>query len=1170
MKVIWSILILSFFYSSNTLTVFGQNDTNSSIEIITQQKIQGLITSLTYSPDGSLLACGSESEYSIKIWDLNSGKIIGKLDGHDGETTALSFNKDGTTLISSSKDNKIILWDLISWQIKDSISMEAPIREFSIDASKDNAMFGVSDDGQLIYWESEKLQKFKPLYSANEHFTRIKQHKDQVIIGDKKGNLHIYSISKNESLRTKQVSRFSIIGIDIHPQNQALIVASSNGKIQLLSPDNLNEIRSINASILPISAIDINPSSEKLVTVGQNSMIKVWNLNGELLKEYSHDGDSNPNQAPIKAIKISPDGSTMATSGYRSIPFTNSLDSKNVIHIWDLTRGTLYRTLEGKVNPIYAFDFHPEQNKLATLGRDRKLTFWDFNLAEKYGEIELQEPKRELAGMRKPNTENITLSKVNKFRRVVERVSEGDLSALKGAGNGKGKEIGLGIAKRMFKERDLIRFSKKGSYLITKLEQDEIRLYDLKESRPNYLQPLFSYQISINQIQTSPDEKFLAVIGSGDSAVSIIDLSTKKFLRKLSTPAPTGNFKYLYEANSMAFSPDGTLFAVCFNTGKTFVFNTTNWDLIFENSLPDNLGYVESPFVNFTKDGQFMIVKTMLGLRKYTTKNFDLFSTTSLKIDGYSAPIDQPENYAITVKDNLVYFENIINGSVVESIHVQPNQITNISINPNGMVGITFTNGQFRLINPKTGKEEVLLVADGDNYIFKTVNNYYKVSKEGYDLVTFRIGNRAYPFEQFDAIFNRPDLVLKNMGCQDDDLIQLYEKAYQKRIKKLGIRPTKTIKLEDIPTTKITNLAAIPAITSKEKLQLEFQIEDRNNLSNYNIWVNNVPFYGKKGQMVSGNFKKIQSSIPLVHGLNKIQIACQNSNGYESLIQTFYVEKEGPLPTRDLYLVTIGTSDYQDDRYDLNYPVKDANDLATLFSQNTSGIYNKIITQTLTNEAVTNKNVLELKSFLSQAKANDVVVVFVAGHGVLDANFDYYFGTFNIDFNAPEKAGLAYEKLEQIIDGINANKKILIMDTCHSGEVDKEEVFFSENESSENNKDISFRSVGPQIGDNSTDASPGRLSSELFNDLRKGTGATVISSAGGAEFAMESEEWKNGLFTYCLLNGLKNRTADLNQDGKIMLLELQSYVVEKVKTLSHGRQIPNTRIKNLELDFQIW
>ena len=38
-----------------------------------------------------LIASGSAKENTIKIWDLNSGKIIGKLEGHDGATLSGSL-----------------------------------------------------------------------------------------------------------------------------------------------------------------------------------------------------------------------------------------------------------------------------------------------------------------------------------------------------------------------------------------------------------------------------------------------------------------------------------------------------------------------------------------------------------------------------------------------------------------------------------------------------------------------------------------------------------------------------------------------------------------------------------------------------------------------------------------------------------------------------------------------------------------------------------------------------------------------------------------------------------------------------------------------------------------------------------------------------------------------
>ena len=145
------------------------------------------------------------------------------------------------------------------------------------------------------------------------------------------------------------------------------------------------------------------------------------------------------------------------------------------------------------------------------------------------------------------------------------------------------------------------------------------------------------------------------------------------------------------------------------------------------------------------------------------------------------------------------------------------------------------------------------------------------------------------------------------------------------------------------------------------------------------------------------------------------------------------------------------------------------------------------------------------------------------------------------------------------------------MDTCFSGEVDKDEVELAQATNTEFGN-VTFRSAGAGVRmkeafgmDNTTE-----IMKELFTDIRKGTGSTVISSAGGAEFAMEGEQWKNGLFTFCVLNGINKQAADLNKDGKIMLSELQEYVRTNVSKLSNGRQSPTSRIQNISMDFRVW
>ncbi|MBK6953757.1 MAG: caspase family protein [Crocinitomicaceae bacterium] len=1149
-----------------TAFTFGYSQ---DIEVITQEKIQGVITIIAYSPDGSLIASGSAKETSVKVWDVNSGKIIGKLEGHENATTAIEFNRDGTMLFTSAKDDRTMVWDIVNWKLIDSVDIDEPVSDFVCSPNDPNVVYASTLGGRVMKWTLSDFQHPAVLYKEDLPIMKIDATDKYIVSGGSGGKVTLYNISSAQIEKSEKIHLGAIKGLKFYNSGQSLITTGGGGLVHLWNIQDLSSSKHFTASATPIVAFDANVAKNRFVTASQTKELKVWDFEGNLIFEFKGRSDENESSEVVNALTISPDGSTVASTGFRRTKSQKSKDNDNVIRVWDMNRGTLHRTLGGTVNPIYTFDFHPINNEVVTLGDDRILTFWDFNLAERYGQFQLIEPKREIPP-RRITVGTLTSNPLDKINRIRNGGIVGDI---KGGIKTTSTGVGTAVVKRSFAERDIVKYSSKGNFLITKMEGDEIRLYEVKDRKPVYKRALWSYQLNINQILTSPDEKYLAVLGSGDSAISIISLETFEFVNKLLTPAPTtGNLRFVYEANSLAFSPDGKYLAVCFNTSKTFVFNTADWNLVFENVLPDNLGYSREAFVNFSSDGQYMIVNSMFGVKKYNTSQFDVLQTEKLKIDGQSAPMDKPSDYAITLKDDYIYFENLFTGTAIKSLHASPKQITHISISPKGKVGITFKSGQFMIMDPSTGREDLLMVADGDNYIMKTKENFYKVSKEGYDLVTFRIGNRAYPFEQFDAVFNRPDLVLKKMECTDTALMTLYEMAYQKRIKKLGLQPSTTVSLTDIPTAKITNLINIPAVTEKVSIPVSIDFADSKSLTSYNIFINNVPIYGKKGKLITGKTKlTVTEEIGLVYGMNKIQIGCRNSAGYESLMQTIYVEKTGAEPKKDLYLITIGTSEYKDSRYNLNYAVKDAQDLVTLFSSNSSGIYNSVKTKSLFNQEVTTTNVEALKTFLSTSKPDDVVMLFVAGHGVLDKNFDYYFGTYDMDFTNPSVKGLAYEKLESVLDGIKALKKILVMDTCHSGEVDKEDVFFVEvTEEKENTEDISFRAVGDAVQNKESGATPTRLAGELFNDLRRGTGSTVISSAGGAEFAMESDQWRNGLFTYCLINGLQSKTADLNGDGSIMLLELQEYLVTKVTALSSGKQIPNTRIQNLELDFRFW
>jgi uncharacterized caspase-like protein len=260
----------------------------------------------------------------------------------------------------------------------------------------------------------------------------------------------------------------------------------------------------------------------------------------------------------------------------------------------------------------------------------------------------------------------------------------------------------------------------------------------------------------------------------------------------------------------------------------------------------------------------------------------------------------------------------------------------------------------------------------------------------------------------------------------------------------------------------------------------------------------------------------------------------------------------------------VGVSRYAEADRNLEYAAKDIRDMATAFKKQ----FPDALIDTLTNEQATRENLLKLKSLLMKTNIDDKVIVSFSGHGLLDKQKDFYFGTHNINFKAPQKEGWSFADMQWLLDSIPARNKLLLVDACHSGEVDKDEPVAAVKNDSLVTKGARSSIVEDEsvIGLQNSFA----LMQELFSDLENSNGTIMITAAGGRQFALEGKQWNNGVFTYSLLRGLVELKADNNFDGIVTVSELRQYLLSEVQRLTDGRQQPTTRMENLVNDWNIW
>ena len=79
-------------------------------EVYVQLGHSGTVRSVSFSPDGKLLASGSHDK-TVKLWDVATGREIRTLEGHSGGVISVSFSPDGKLLASGSEDGTTRLWN---------------------------------------------------------------------------------------------------------------------------------------------------------------------------------------------------------------------------------------------------------------------------------------------------------------------------------------------------------------------------------------------------------------------------------------------------------------------------------------------------------------------------------------------------------------------------------------------------------------------------------------------------------------------------------------------------------------------------------------------------------------------------------------------------------------------------------------------------------------------------------------------------------------------------------------------------------------------------------------------------------------------------------------------------------------------------------------------------
>ncbi|SDD83397.1 caspase family protein [Belnapia rosea] len=230
-------------------------------------------------------------------------------------------------------------------------------------------------------------------------------------------------------------------------------------------------------------------------------------------------------------------------------------------------------------------------------------------------------------------------------------------------------------------------------------------------------------------------------------------------------------------------------------------------------------------------------------------------------------------------------------------------------------------------------------------------------------------------------------------------------------------------------------------------------------------------------------------------------------------------DAEPPPDAGRLIVLAIGVNHYANAELDLRFAVPDAEMVAGLLRAGAGSLFRETRVTVLRDAEATRRGVLDaLARAAEEAEPGDTFILYIAGHGIrTEPDNRFLF----LPADTRDTSGWAALRAQGIDDGtlvaalarIRARDALLLLDTCHAGQ----------------------------------------LTMEQLSALGNETGRFLLAASGSVQEALDSYDDRNGVFAYALREGLQGKAA-MDAEGRVSALGLGEWVTRRVPQLARERQ----------------
>ncbi len=278
------------------------------------------VNSVALSPDNQTIVSGS-NDRTIKVWDLQSGKLIHSLSSHSSSVYSVGISKDSQTIVSGNQDGAVRVWSLLTGkEIRNLSGHRSAVFSVSISSDSKTVISG-GEDKIVRIWDLETSELVHSLSGHSNWIRAVAINPDSkyVVSGGDDMEIKVWDCSSGTLIRNLRGHSRWIRTLAFNTTNGTLVSSGDDAKIKIWNISSGELLRTVSEFVLDrMYCVSVSPDGRFIIGCGRDKRIKIWSLDTWKLPQ-SISGHSNQ----INSVVCSSSGS-----------FIVSGSSDNTLRVW--------------------------------------------------------------------------------------------------------------------------------------------------------------------------------------------------------------------------------------------------------------------------------------------------------------------------------------------------------------------------------------------------------------------------------------------------------------------------------------------------------------------------------------------------------------------------------------------------------------------------------------------------------------------------------------------------------------------------------------------------------------------------------------------------------------------------------------------------------------------